>query len=180
MITAEAVTLAQFSSAESAITCVVSQPALPRALVLPKRLVPTAMTPTQAAVAPAVTNTEGAISARPSQQTSADASVAQLLKLSNLNLNWDGYGAAKPKRSSINAARNFIRSLAPESIVPQPALHADGNAILFFRTDDAYAELEFVDQKIEFYARRGEVEWADELQQGGPLPVALSEIGFST
>ncbi len=78
MITAEAVTLAQFSSAESAITCVVSQPALPRALVLPKRLVPTAMTPTQAAVAPAVTNTEGAISARPSQQTSADASVAQL------------------------------------------------------------------------------------------------------
>ena len=87
--------------------------------------------------------------------------------------------AAKPKRASIDAARSFIRSLAPESIVPQPALHADGNTILFFRADDAYVELEFVDQKIEFYARRGETEWADELQPGGLLPVALSEIGFS-
>jgi hypothetical protein len=180
MITAEAVTLAQVSSAEAAITYVVSQAALPRALVLPKHLVPTAMTPTQAAVAPSVTNTDGAISAQPSLQTSADASVAQLLKLSNLDLNWDGYGAAKPKLASIFAARSFIRSLAPESIVPQPALHADGNAILFFRAPDAYVELEFVDQKIEFYARRGQAEWADEIQPGGPLPVALSEIGFST
>jgi hypothetical protein len=179
MITAEAATLAHLSTANAAITYVASQPALPRVLVLPKSLVPIAKTPTQAAVATSVTNTEVAIAAQPGVQTRADASVAQLLKLSDLDLNWDGYGAAKPKRASIDAARSFIRSLAPESIVPQPALHADGNTILFFRADDAYVELEFVDQKIEFYARRGETEWADELQPGGLLPVALSEIGFS-
>lgn len=176
----EAATLAHLSMADAAITSVSSRPAMPRVLVLPRDYGSFFKNPTQVALeTSASTETAAVISARPSRQTRADASVSQLLKLAKLDHNWDGYGAAKPNASSINAARNFIRSLAPESIIPQPALHADGNAILFFRNDDAYTELEFIDHKIEFYARQGDLEWADEFRPNGPLPFALSEIGFS-
>jgi hypothetical protein len=176
----EAATLAHLSMADAAITLVSSRPAMPRVFVLPRDLGPSIKNPTQVVLETlASTDTAAVISAGPSQQTRADASVSQLLKLAKLDRNWDGYGAEKPKVSSINSAKNFIRSLAPEIIIPQPALHADGNAILFFRSDDAYAELEFIDQKIEFYARQGDLEWADEFQPNGPLPIALSEIGFS-
>ncbi|SDJ43328.1 hypothetical protein SAMN05216338_104954 [Bradyrhizobium sp. Rc2d] len=112
-------------------------------------------------------------------ETVADTAVSQLLKFERFPADWDGYGAAKPVKSSMDAARAFIRSLAPESIVPQPALHADGNAILFYRANDVYAEFEFVGTTIEFFARRGDKEWSSEFQVGAPLPAALSEIGFS-
>jgi hypothetical protein len=62
--------------------------------------------------------------------------------------------------------------------MPQPALHADGNAILFHRSDDAYAELEFVGTTIECLARRGNREWSSKFQVGAPLPAARSEMGF--
>ncbi len=113
------------------------------------------------------------------EKTKADASVSQLLKFACLPNDWDGYGAAKPNHGSLNAARSFIRSLAPESIVPQPALHADGNVILFYRNDDVYVELEFVGNNVDFFARQEDKEWASEFQIGTPLPPALSEIGFS-
>jgi hypothetical protein len=132
---------------------------------------------------PAAQNVAGTIEAfiMPQQeQTKADVTVSQLIKFGNLGADWDGYGAAKPRGASIKAAKDFIRSLAPESVVPQPALHADGNTILFLRNvdSDIYAELEFFGSKVEFFTRRGEQEWASEFQVGTPLPPELSAIGF--
>ena len=112
--------------------------------------------------------------------STVDLAVSQLLRFKKFSEDWDGYGAAKPVNSSVDAARKFVRSLAPESIVPQPALHADGNAILFYRGDDVYAELEFVGTTVEFFARRGEKDCSSEFPIGAPLPLSLSEIGFST
>jgi hypothetical protein len=132
---------------------------------------------------PFAENAAGTLKAVPSSvpvETKADTAVGQLRKFERLSKDWDGYGAAKPVKASVDAARAFIRSLAPESIVPQPALHADGNAILFYSADDVYAELEFVGTTtVEFFARRGDREWSSDFQVGGPLPAALSEIGFS-
>jgi hypothetical protein len=113
-------------------------------------------------------------------ETAADRSVGQLLRLGTFGENWDGYKAAKPNDASVNAARKFLRTLAPGSVVPEPTLHADGNALLFYRSADSYVEIEFVDQnRIEFFARRGVSEWSDQFTLDGPMPVGLLEIGFA-
>lgn len=100
--------------------------------------------------------------------------------LSNLDEDWNSNDAAKPLDYSLKEARAFIRLLAPESIVPRPALHADGHMILFVREPEIYAELEFLGKsKIGIYARRGDHKWSEEiLFDGQSLPAALSQIGF--
>lgn len=117
----------------------------------------------------------------PEKTTRADDAIFQLLRLEQLEDNWDGSGAAKPLRYSLEAARQFIRALSPESEIPRSALHADGHAILFLRDKNKYAELEFVgDSKISFYARLGGEEWGDDfIFDGSSLPLALTEIGFA-
>jgi hypothetical protein len=72
----------------------------------------------------------------------ADAAIARLLRLEKLEADWDGSEAAKPIDYSLKDARNFIRKLSPDSVIPRAALHADGHAILFMREPDIYAELE--------------------------------------
>lgn len=113
--------------------------------------------------------------------TQADLTAAQLLRMEQWDFDWDGSEAAKPLLFSLKDARTFIRALAPESVIPRPALHADGHAILFVRGPDTYAELEFLEnQRIGFYARQGGQEWADEFEfDGRTLPEGLSRIGFA-
>jgi hypothetical protein len=115
-------------------------------------------------------------------KTVADRAIAQLLGFEHLDSDWDGNHAAKPLAFSIKAARQFIRALAPESVVPRPALHADGHAILFIRGADSYAELEFLGgRRIGYYARRGGQEWSDEFDfDGHTIPAGLSQTGFTT
>jgi hypothetical protein len=155
-----------------------SRPAQRRELVVPKMRFPsqTAIAPEQSATSPADVSV-----LREAVESAADRSVGQLLKLANLPQNWDGYRAAEPKQESIKSARKFLRSLAPGSVVPQPTLHADGNALLFYRSSDAYVELEFLgNNAIEFFARQGDSEWSDEFSLDGPMPDALRAIGFAT
>jgi hypothetical protein len=113
--------------------------------------------------------------------SAADIAVAQILRLEKYEADWDGSEAAKPLAYSLKEAHAFIRRLSPDSIIPRPALHADGHTILFVREADVYAELEFLgNSKIGFYARRGEQKWSDEISfDGQSLPEGLSQIGFS-
>jgi hypothetical protein len=115
-------------------------------------------------------------------KTRADRTIAQLFRFEGLDADWDGNEAAKPLAFSIKDARDFIRALAPESIVPHPTLHADGHVILFIRGEDSYAELEFLGgSHVGFYARRGEKEWTDEFYfDGHVIPAGLLQIGFAT
>jgi hypothetical protein len=114
-------------------------------------------------------------------KTQADRTVSQLIQFERLRADWDGNEAAQPLPFSLKDAREFIRALAPESVIPRPALHADGHAILFLRGPDVYAELEFLGKKrISFYARRGRQQWSDEIDfDGRTLPEGLSQIGFA-
>jgi hypothetical protein len=114
-------------------------------------------------------------------KTQADRTIAQLVQFGALDADWDGNEAAKPLPFSLKDAQQFIRALAPESVIPRPALHADGHAILFVRGPDTYAELEFLGNKrISFYARRGGQEWSDEIDFAGrTLPAGLSQIGLA-
>jgi hypothetical protein len=177
----EAATVAYFSQAEAATTWAAMRAVAAHVRPYEESLVRHCYSPTQAL--PDSRNIADTIEAVPTPQqepSRADAIISQLIKFERLADDWDGYGAAKPDANSIRAARAFIRSLSPESVVPQPALHADGNAILFLKDTDAYVELEFLGSKVEFFARRGDTEWASEFSLGMPLPAALSEIGFST
>jgi hypothetical protein len=177
----DAASMAHLSQTEAAITWSVMRRVAADAQPLANFRIRQA-SPTQ--VLPDTRNFAGTIEAFPplqQEQTKADITVSQLIKFGSLSADWDGFGAAKPRSESVKAARDFIRALAPESVIPQPALHADGNAILFLRdiASDTYVELEFVGSTVEFFARRGEQEWASEFQIGTALPGALSEIGFS-
>ena len=113
--------------------------------------------------------------------TLADQAMTQLIRFEQLALDWDGNGAAKPIKRSLEDARRFIRALAPESLIPRPALHADGHTVLLLNSGDTYAELEFLgENSIGFYARRGGQEWCDEFLLGvGTLPEGLSQIGLA-
>lgn len=121
------------------------------------------------------------ISSLNTAQSNADATIGQLLRLGQLEADWDGNDAAKPLDYSIKDARTFLRSLSPESVIPRATLHADGHAILFVREPDLYAELEFLGgNKIGFYARRGKDKWSDEFSfNGRSLPEGLLQIGLS-
>jgi hypothetical protein len=113
--------------------------------------------------------------------TLADATIAQLLRFELYNENWDGNGAARPLNESLKKAREFIRALSPESVIPRPALHADGHTVLLLNRHDAYAELEFLDDsRINYFAKHGGREWSGEISfNGSNLPQGLGEIGFA-
>jgi hypothetical protein len=114
-------------------------------------------------------------------KTRADRAIAQLLSFERLDADWDGNQAAKPLAFSIRYAREFIRALAPESVIPRPALHADGHVILFERGANSYSELEFLEgRRIGFYARRGSQEWNEEFVfDGRTIPGGLLRAGFA-
>jgi hypothetical protein len=133
------------------------------------------------AIAEGVSTAQENVSPVESHLTQADLTTAQLLRMERWDFDWDGSEAAKPLPFSLKDARAFIRALAPESVMPRPALHADGHAILFVRGPDKYAELEFLgNQRIGFYARQGGQEWTDEIEfDGRTLPEGLSRIGFA-
>lgn len=91
-----------------------------------------------------------------SDETAADRAVSQLLNLGYLEDDWDGEGAAAPNPASIRDAHRFLRSLDADGIMPMSTLHANGNALLVFDRQDAYAEIEFLGAgEISYFARLG-------------------------
>ena len=181
--TAENVTEAFIREAQPSITMINSRPAQAYVrLVEPQEALPPWLV-VETSLAKSPSDTRPAEVKLPQLNTApsrADAAIAQLMRLEKLEADWDGSEAAKPIDYSIKEARSFIRNLSPESIIPRATLHADGHAILFVREPDLYAEIEFLgDNRIGFYARRGEEKWSDEFSfDGRSLPEGLSKIGL--
>jgi hypothetical protein len=182
-VAVEASTYLYLYSAQPAMTAISSRPAQQRVRIAPYDSYFTA-----GATFSSKPSVDGASSAQenwvPAETpaTHADLTVAQISRLEALDADWDGNDAAKPLSFSLKEARDFVRSLAPESLIPRPALHADGHAILFLQLSDRYVELEFLGNKrVGFYARRGEQEWSDEIVfDGRTLPSGLLQIGLAT
>jgi len=166
---------------EPNITALARRSAQQRVLWLPPEFCNVNGTFRPVATAEGVSTAQENVAPVQSQLTQADLATAQLLRMERWDFDWNGNGAAKPLLFSLKDARAFIRALAPESVIPRPALHADGHAILFVRGPDTYAELEFLaNQRIGFYARQGGQEWIDEIDfDGRTLPEGLSRIGFA-
>ena len=73
-----------------------------------------------------------------------------------LGSNWDGENAAAPVDASLADAVSFVRLLNDSELLPDPMLLASGRAGLFWKTDDLYADLEFLGAKqVAYYIERG-------------------------
>jgi hypothetical protein len=130
--------------------------------------------------APAPTFVKAEPSPSPLGPAPVGLAIRQLVGMATWEANWDGNEAEKPILASLQDARDFLRCLAVGSAILKPALDADGHAILFLRGDDIYAELEFMEgRRIDFYARRGSLEWSDEFFfDGRKLPEGLLSVGL--
>ena len=111
-----------------------------------------------------------------SKPSAFDKIVAQLIRFEGFERRLGRKRCFQPNLESLKDARAFIRALAPESIVPQATLHADGTAVLLLLTNDTYVELEFPGSNmVGYFARRGSQEWNDDFSfADGYLPDALS------
>ena len=69
-----------------------------------------------------------------------------------LEADWDGEGAAAPIAICIKNAVSFIRLLPDYISLPEPMLHASGNAGLFWGDGGIYADIEFLHSgRIAYY-----------------------------
>jgi hypothetical protein len=71
-------------------------------------------------------------------------------------VNWDGEGAAAPNIESIRLAESFVKHLE-EGNVPEAVLNSSGTGGLLWRSDEIYAEVEFLDaNRIAYYIERAD------------------------
>lgn len=94
--------------------------------------------------------------ALPGRETSEyERVVGELRSWRMLGANWDGEGAAAPNDRSIREAVGFVGLLATGVRLPEPMLHASGNAGLFWKNESDYADLEFLgDGQLAYYVER--------------------------
>lgn len=92
---------------------------------------------------------------RQGETSEAERIVGELRRWRMLGTNWDGEGAATPNGRSIREAVAFVGLLEPQNHLPEPMLHASGNAGLFWKAGSRYADLEFLgDGKVAYYIER--------------------------
>jgi hypothetical protein len=88
------------------------------------------------------------------ETTPREQLIGELRRWRMLTANWDGEGALAADKVSSRAAEAFT-DLLPDGLLPEPMLHAGGRAGLYWKTDDLYADLEFLDgQRIAYYIER--------------------------
>lgn len=69
-----------------------------------------------------------------------------------MGANWDGEGAIPPAAPSLEESVAFVRLLENIAELPEPMLLSSGHAGLFWKTDNLYADLEFLgDGRIAYF-----------------------------
>jgi len=90
------------------------------------------------------------------ETTAAEKIAGEFRRWRVLESNWDGENAAAPVDASLADAVSFVRLLNNDELLPDPMLLASGRAGLFWKTDDLYADLEFLGAKqVAYYIERG-------------------------
>jgi hypothetical protein len=89
------------------------------------------------------------------QTTPQEALIGDLRAWFSLPENWDGEGAARPSRTSIQDAVSFARLLDANFHEPEPMLLANGHASLFWDKPGLYADLEFLgNQRVAYFIEK--------------------------
>ena len=90
------------------------------------------------------------------QTSPVERIVGELRRWATLSANWDGQGATAPRERSVKESVAFVRLLAPGIPLPDPMMHANGRAGLFWQEGDLYADLEFLgDGHMAYFVERG-------------------------
>lgn len=91
------------------------------------------------------------------QTSEAEKVIGEIRHWASFSENWDGEGAARPSAQSIGDAVSFLRLVADSAQLPQPMLHATGNASLFWNDNGLYADVEFLGQnKVAYFIKHNE------------------------
>lgn len=109
------------------------------------------------------------------ETTDQEHLVAVLRHLEHYKADWDGEGAKAPLVHSLRAAARFVSCLPDGVEMPEPLLHASGNAALAWSSDGFYGEVEFLASgSIAYYFARGENKHKGVVAQvGDPIPPAI-------
>lgn len=90
------------------------------------------------------------------ETTDQEHLIAVIRHLQHYKENWDGEGAKAPIASSLRAASDFVCRLPASVEMPEPLLHASGNAALAWSGDGFYGEVEFLaGGSIAYYFAQG-------------------------
>lgn len=82
--------------------------------------------------------------------------IGELRRWQSLSANWDGEGARTPNINSLSNASSFVCALDDALWMPEPMLLSSGNAGLYWRNDELYADLEFLgDGRVAYYIENG-------------------------
>jgi hypothetical protein len=108
----------------------------------------------------------------PRETTEREHIVGELRKFGLLEAGWDGEGADAPNRDSLTDAENFVHALSLEVPPPEPMLHANGRAGLYWNDGRLYADLEFLgDGRVSYYVER-----RDEGKHKGAVKIRTKEM----
>lgn len=89
------------------------------------------------------------------QTSPVERTVGEMRRWTALSDNWDGQGASAPLEQSVKEAVAFVRMLTPGIPLPDPMVHANGRAGLFWQEGQLYADLEFLgDGRMAYYIER--------------------------
>jgi hypothetical protein len=84
--------------------------------------------------------------------TDQERLVGEIRRWALMNANWDGEGAAPPAVTSLEESVAFVRLISNSMELPEPMLLSSGHAGLFWKTEDLYADLEFLgDGRIAYF-----------------------------
>ncbi len=74
--------------------------------------------------------------------------ISELRSYDDLEANWDGENADKPKKTSLNLCVNYLTKHKDILIdIPDSMLHTDGTVSLFWNSIDGYyKEIHFIDE----------------------------------
>lgn len=94
---------------------------------------------------------------QPRATTDAEQAIGELRAWKLLGENWDGEQSLAPNQTSISQAIAFIYALEPRMPLPEPVLHSNGRAGLFWETAELTADLEFYDDgRVTYFVQKSE------------------------
>ena len=97
---------------------------------------------------------ENALATR--ETSEQEKAIAQLRGWKLYSEDWDGDGASAPINSSLEQASKFVCALKDGAMIPEPMLHQNGKAGLFWSSEVLYGDLEFLENgQIAYYIEKG-------------------------
>jgi hypothetical protein len=107
--------------------------------------------------------------------TQREQIIGQLRAWSLLRRNWDAEGASAPILASLKQASLFVNLLSASAPMPEPMLHANGRAGLYWNEAGLYADLEFLgDSRVSYYIERQSAHGKD--KHKGAVTIIGSEM----